>query len=199
VLADLGIPSSVAYTELSYYDHYNTYMGPLPYGNIGVGEYQYGSRLIPRSVLENDNAALQAALQNLTAHGVLAVGSSASYAKPAGVNNSVLPAWRETAVHMQLTTPWNETAPWADMVAAQIQMTNEFVAQVEAVTPGSGAYINEADFRQPNWQETFFGANYAKLLAIKRNWDPNSMFYGLRTVGSDTWTVANDGRMCTSA
>jgi len=68
--------------------------------------------------------------------------------------------------------------------------------QVEAVTPGSGAYINEADFEQPNWQETFFGANYATLLAIKRKWDPNSMFYGLRTVGSDTWTVANDGRMC---
>ncbi|KAH6717441.1 putative isoamyl alcohol oxidase [Leptodontidium sp. MPI-SDFR-AT-0119] len=198
VLADLGIPSSVAYTELSYYDHYSTYMGPLPYGNIGVGEYQYGSRLIPRSVLENDNAALQAALRNLTAHGVLAVGSSASYTKPAGVNNSVLPAWRETTVHIQLGTPWNETAPWADMVAAQIQMTNEFVAQVEAVTPGSGAYINEADFRQPNWQETFFGANYATLLAIKRHWDPDSMFYGLRTVGSDTWTVANDGRMCTS-
>jgi hypothetical protein len=198
VLTDLGIPSSVAYTELSYYDHYNTYMGPLPYGNIGVEEYQYGSRLIPRSVLENDNDALQVVLQNLTAYGVLAVGSSASFAKPAGVNNAVLPAWRETTVHMQLTTPWNETAPWADMVAEQMQMTNEFVPQIEAVTPGSGAYINEADFRQPNWQETFFGDNYATLLAIKRKWDPNSLFYGLRTVGSDTWTVANDGRMCTS-
>lgn len=199
VLADLGIPLSVSYTELSYYDHYNTYMGPLPNGNIGVGESQYGSRLIPRSVLENDNDALQAVLQNLTAHGVQAVGSSASFAMPAGVNNSVLPAWRETTVHMQLLTPWNETAPWADMVAAQMQMTHEFVPQIEAVTPGSGAYINEANFRQLNWQQTFFGSNYAKLLAIKKKWDPKSVFYGLSTVGSDAWTVANNGRMCTSS
>ena len=198
VLTNLEIPASVSYTELSYYDHYDTYMGPLPYGNIAVEDYQYGSRLIPRSVLENNNDAFQTVLQNLTAHGVLAAGSSGSYAKPTGVNNSVLPAWRDATVHLQIGTPWNETAPWADMVAAQMQMTNEFVPQLEAVSPGSGAYVNEADFRQPNWQETFFGANYPALLAIKQKWDPKSVFYGLRSVGSEAWTVANNGRMCTS-
>ncbi len=26
----------------SYYDHYNKYMGPLPWGNLAVGPYQYG-------------------------------------------------------------------------------------------------------------------------------------------------------------
>ncbi|KAH8890582.1 isoamyl alcohol oxidase [Thozetella sp. PMI_491] len=197
-LADLGISASTTYTELSYFDHYSLYMGPLPYGSIGVAEYQYGSRLIPRSVLENSNDAFQAVLQNLTQHGVTAAGSSASYARPAGVNNSVLPAWRNATVHMQLGTAWNESAPLADMVAAQLQMTNEFVPQIEAVTPGSGAYVNEADFRQPNWQETFFGENYGALLAIKEKWDPEGVLYGLRTIGSDKWTVAKDGRMCTS-
>ena len=74
-----------------------------------------------------------------------------------GVSNAVFATWRDTVIHAQLTTPWNETAPWSEMVANQLLMTNEFVPQHDAITPGSGAYINEADFRQPNWQETFFG------------------------------------------
>jgi hypothetical protein len=75
-------------------------------------------------------------------------------------------------------------------------MTYEFVPQLEAVTPGSGAYINEADFRQPNWQHDFFGANYENLLEIKNKWDPYHLFYATKAVGSEFWTVAEDGRMC---
>ena len=196
VLNELGIPFLASYTQLSYFDHYSAYMGPLPNGNLAVEDYQYGSRLIPRSVLENDNDALQLVLQNFTAQGVLAVGSSANYGKPAGVNNAVLPAWRTTTVHMQLATPWNDTAPWAEMVAAQQVMTYEIMPQLEAVTPNSGAYMNEGDFQQPNWQQTFFGSNYNTLLGIKQKWDPNSLFYGNRLVGSEAWTVDASGRMC---
>ena len=196
-LAELGITASVNYTELPYRDHYDTYMGPLPYGHLPVEAYQYGSRMIPRSVLENNNSALQTVLQNLTANGVLAVGSSASFVGAKDVYNAVNPAWRNTTVHMQLTTPWNSSADaWESMLDAQKQMTDEFVPQLKAVTPGSGAYFNEADFRQPDWQETFFGENYAALLAIKHKWDPGSIFYVLKGVGSEAWSVDEDGRMC---
>ncbi|KAK4085134.1 CAZyme family AA7 [Trichoderma aggressivum f. europaeum] len=197
LLSELGItPIATQYTELSYYDHYNTYMGPLPNGNLDVGDFNYGSRLIPRSVLLNNNNALQAVLQNLTAHGVIMVGSSANYAKPAGVNNAVFPVWRTTTVHLQIGTPWNNTAPWSQMLADQKTITNEYVPQLTAVTPGSGAYMNEGDFQQPNFQQTFFGSNYNTLLSIKKKYDPNSLFYGLRLVGSEAWTVDNNGRMC---
>ncbi len=27
---ELGVPAAIGYTELSYYDHYNAYMGPSP-------------------------------------------------------------------------------------------------------------------------------------------------------------------------
>ncbi|UKZ80017.1 hypothetical protein TrVFT333_007781 [Trichoderma virens FT-333] len=199
LLSQLGItPVASQYTELSYYDHYNTYMGPLPNGNLAVGDYNYGSRLIPRSVLENNNDAFQAVLQNLTAHGVLAVGSSANYGVQPHGNNAVNPVWRTTTVHLQIGTPWNNTAPWSQMIADQKTITNEYVPQLTAVTPGSGAYMNEGDFQQPNWQQTFFGTNYNTLLSIKKKYDPNSLFYGLRLVGSEAWTVGNDGRMCRS-
>jgi hypothetical protein len=200
VLNNLSIPFEVAYTEFATYEeHYNTYMGPLPYGNIGVAEYQFGSRLIPRSVVEDNNAALQVALRNVTENGVLIVGVAVDVSAPVksgNVSNAVLPAWRETLVHATLTTAWNSTAPWSDMVKQQELMTDEYVPQLESVTPGSGSYMNEADFRQPNFQEVFFGDNYAALLVIKEKWDPNSLFYAVKAVGSEFWDVANDGRMC---
>ena len=31
-----------------------------------------------------------------------------------------------------------------------------------------GRYWNEADYYEPNWQTSFWGPNYPKLLAIKR-------------------------------
>jgi hypothetical protein len=196
-VAEIGVQLPVAYSELSYRDHYARYLGPLPQGSFEVQRYQFGGRLIPRDVIENNNDQLQAVLANLTSQGVLAVGSAASYKKPTNSHdNSVHPAWRNTLVQMQLITNWDSTAPWADMEADQRRITQEFMPQIEAVTPGSGAYMNEADFRQPRWQSEFYGTNYEGLLRAKRKWDPTSFFYVLKGVGSEAWTVDNGGKMC---
>ncbi|KAK6200842.1 hypothetical protein LQW54_009425 [Pestalotiopsis sp. IQ-011] len=196
-LAELGIPSSSSYTTLSYYEHYATYMGPLPEGHLAVESYNFGSRLIPRSVLENDNDAFNAVVQNLTANGVILGVSAASFANVQHATNAAHPAWRPAIMQMQLITLWdNSPDAWDANLAAQKQMTTEFVPQIMAVTPGSGTYMNEADFNQVNWKVDFFGANYNKLLAIKNKWDPTGVFYILKGIGSDAWTVASDGRMC---
>ncbi|KAJ6141938.1 hypothetical protein N7497_011037 [Penicillium chrysogenum] len=180
----------------SYYDHYNKYMGPLPWGNLAVGSYQYGGRLIPRKTLEQNSNGMASALRNITQAGVIAVGVGMNVSAPVNVSNAVFPALRNAAVTMQIGTPWNETAPWSQMLADQRKMTNEYVPQLEAVTPDSGCYQNEANFRQPNWKQTFFGSNYPRLLAVKRKWDPSSFFYALKAVGSDVWSVSESGRMC---
>ena len=57
---------------------------------------------------------------------------------------------------------------------------------------------NEGDWRQPNFQEAFWGTNYARLLAIKEKYDPLDFFYVTAGVGSEVWAVAEDGRMCTA-
>jgi FAD/FMN-containing dehydrogenase len=199
-LDGLQIPYTASYTQsATYTEHYNTYFGPLPYGNINVGIAQYGGRLIPRATIQNNTAAFMQMARNITQDGVLFIGVGTDVSAPAEtVYNSVLPAWRSTLVHATLTTPWNFTAPWADMLALQDKMTDSIMPQIEAVTPGSGAYMNEADFRQPNYQEVFFGSNYDKLLNIKNKWDPYHLFYAIKSVGSDYWNVAADGRMCSA-
>lgn len=195
-LVDLGITPPIAYSTLSYRDHYDKYMGPLPRGSFEVNRYQFGGRLIPRDVAVNKNTDLVKVYNELTAAGVLLAGSSADYSKRGGPDNAVLPAWRSTITQLQMITNWNSTAPWADMEAAQKKMTEEFMPKIEAVTPGSGSYMNEADFRQERWQDVFFGQNFKKLDDVKRKYDPENVFYILKGVGSDRWSVAKDGRMC---
>lgn len=41
--------------------------------------------------------------------------------------------------------PWNFSAPLSDMVKLQEEMTNVLVPQLEAITPGSGCYLNEVN------------------------------------------------------
>lgn len=201
-LNTLNITYTISYTQsATYVDHFNTYFGPLPFGSNFAGPEQTGDRLIPRSTIESNLTAFTAAIRNITNSGALYAGialnvSSQLASTTSSTSNSVLPAWRNALIHAILGTPWNNTAPWAEMIADQYRMTDEFMPQLEAVTAGSGAYGNEGNFRQPDWQEAFLGENYGRLLAIKERWDPEGVFYGLKTVGSEGWRVEEDGKLC---
>ncbi|KAF9773528.1 hypothetical protein IL306_008635 [Fusarium sp. DS 682] len=194
-LSKAGLKPTVSYTTLSFKDHYELYNGPLPGGHLEASQFQFGGRLIPRSVLENDNVAFNKALRSLGAAGVLVAGSSGKFEGYSGVSNGVPPVWRKAAISLQIGTLWDATR-WDDMIADQKKITEVYMPQLKAVTPGSGTYMNEADFNEPDWKDVFYGPNWDKLNSIKRKWDPNSFFYNFKGVGSEAWTVAKDGRMC---
>lgn len=194
-LRELAIPAFIDTTTLPFSDHYAHYMGPMPYGHLVVESFQFGGRLIPRHLLQHQPDAYDRVVRNLTSHGLLLLGSAASFRAPWGVENAVPPALRQASVVLQLAAPWNVSRR-DRMVDQRRRMTDEYVRQVEAITPGGGAYMNEADLGQRKWQETFYGPNYPALLEIKKRWDPNGLLYGLKTVGSEDWHVASDGRMC---
>ncbi|ETS81059.1 hypothetical protein PFICI_06061 [Pestalotiopsis fici W106-1] len=188
----LGLAYTINYTEFSsYYDHYDHYWGPLPLGNIQVGTSLYGGRLILRDQI----GGISQASRDLAAEGTTFIGVSTNVSRFGG-DNAVLPQWRETIVHATLALPWNNSAPWSDDLAQQAHVTDVVVPIIETVTPGSGAYMNEADWAQPDFQEVFFGSNYETLLQIKDKWDPSDLFYATAAVGSDAYTVTSDGRLC---
>ncbi|OJI82813.1 hypothetical protein ASPTUDRAFT_191301 [Aspergillus tubingensis CBS 134.48] len=196
-LTDLGIAYTVAYTQYSsYYEHYEKYMGPLPYGNLEVGQYNYGGRLLPRDTLTSNTADLVSVLRNITNDGLIAVGVGLNVTNSNDTANAVFQPWRNAAVTMQFGSAWNETAAWSEMVADQLCIANDYMPQFEAVTPGSGSYENEGSFRQQNWQKEFFGANYAQLCEVKEKYDPDHVFYVTKGAGSEYWSVAESGRMC---
>ena len=53
--------------------------------------------------------------------------------------------------------------------------------------PNAGAYSNEADCFEDDFQSTFFGNNYERLSAIKIKYDPTDLFIVKAGVGSERW------------
>lgn len=197
VLEELGVPAEQEFTSLPFRDHFEKYLGPMPWGSLSSSEWQYGSRMIPRSAFDKDNAAVSSTLYDIASQGAMVVGTAGSFVPQHDVSNAVNPAWRDTLVQIQLLTSWNtEPDAWSTMIDLQQQMTDVLVPLLKKVTPSGASYMNEADFREADWKKEFFGKNYDRLLEIKNKWDPESLFYILKGVGSDAWDVDESGRMC---
>merc|ERR1712096_374336 len=62
----------------------------------------------------------------------------------------------------------------SDTITHARKLLWELIVDENGASPGT--YVNEADFFQPNWRETFWGENYARLLKIKQKLDPNQIF-----------------------
>jgi FAD/FMN-containing dehydrogenase len=56
---------------------------------------------------------------------------------------------------------------------------------IRTVTPTSGSYVNETDYFEPDWQQSFWGDNYPRLLAVKRQYDPTNLFRVHHGVGGE--------------
>jgi FAD/FMN-containing dehydrogenase len=62
---------------------------------------------------------------------------------------------------------------------------NAAMQVLAAATPDAGSYVNETDYFEPDWQRSFRGENYSKLLAIKHTYDPDNRFTCHHCVGSE--------------
>ena len=61
--------------------------------------------------------------------------------------------------------------------------------ELRKLLPRVGSYVWETDFFQPNWQDAFWGENYARLRAVKDKYDPNGLFFLHHGVGSEGWSA----------
>ena len=50
----------------------------------------------------------------------------------------------------------------------------------------------QASRYETDWQQTFWGDNYARLLQIKRRVDPEDVFWCTPCVGSERWREVDD-------
>lgn len=91
-----------------------------------------------------------------------------------------------------VTSIWEDSLPAEEVEILKQAMTQEIVPILANITgeSDSGAYSNEADVREPDFQTTFFGAGYNRLRIIKRVYDPEDMFIVGAGVGSEDWDEA---------
>jgi FAD/FMN-containing dehydrogenase len=62
------------------------------------------------------------------------------------------------------------------------------MAELRKLAPRAASYVWETDFFEPNWQDSFWGDNYPRLLAIKQKYDPDGLFFLHHGVGSEAWS-----------
>jgi hypothetical protein len=165
-------------------------------GQIGLE----GSRLISRSFFQSPGASAKIS----TAISRLKVGPSdyiegnivggGQVIKNEGMRSGLNPAWRETLVHLLFTRQWTATTTFAQQAVIKANITSDEVPLLKSLEPGRmGAYMNEADADEANFQESFWGANYATLYEIKKKRDPTDLFIVRKGVGSENW---NDSGLC---
>lgn len=105
------------------------------------------------------------------------------------------PVWRQALFDAAVGLYFNYTN-WDSNIQNQDIISSKLVPWLEALTPGGGANLNEADFQQLSWGTMFYGAHWDRLSTIKAKYDPSSVFYGLKAVGSEGWEQKEDGRLC---
>lgn len=96
-------------------------------------------------------------------------------------STSALPAWRDalwtTGTYTFLA--WNNTLAERQALVKNMETAAEKLLNLT----GGAAYLNEANPFTSNWQEAFWGENYADLLAIKQKYDPRGVLSCWKCVG----------------
>lgn len=181
-------------------------------GTAEPAQTRYRSRLFPRANWDSDAlynqtwAAIRKGVEEggYTFHGI-GYSPSPEIAGLPGRNSAVNPAWRKTVLHGSLME-FQPVGITAAQARARDERARSYLDRWRQVTPGAGAYMNEGDPAEPNWQESFFGGGqrYTRLLGVKRRYDPWGVFWARTTVGSEGWEVVTEdgypssqnGRLC---
>jgi FAD/FMN-containing dehydrogenase len=124
--------------------------------------------------------------------------------KQSNVDNAVNPAWREALFYVIVGSGWSDASTPEEIEAANKAITWDSGAKLRSISPGAGSYLNEADISEPNFQQSFWGTNYDRLLQIKNTVDPWDTFWAPTAVGSENWYITRqeswlptqNGRLC---
>jgi hypothetical protein len=169
----------------SFLSVYSKYVAPTGNGDVGTATLTT-DRLIPNSILNSTTgqAAIMKTLNKFSAAGfspTLFATTPAYYKYPLG-STSATPAWRDSTLLIAFETSWawNSTLDEKKKVVKTFKGITE---ELETLAPSSGSYISEADPWTEDWQASWWGDNYNKLLQIKKKYDPKNLLSCWRCVG----------------
>ncbi len=172
---------------------------------VGWFIHGYRSAFLPSRLLADDQQArLADALFAASRHWPFALHFNKGLA---GAPPEELAAARQTALNPEALeafalaicagggAPAYAGMPGPDLGAARADAAqiNRAMDELLRVAPDAGSYLSESNYFEPQWQRSFWGANYAKLAAAKRACDPEGLFWVHHGVGSEDWS--DDGFM----
>lgn len=207
-LSALGIPISPVYKE--YPSLYTAFVDTFPPSGERAGSTftHSASRLFPRSnwaepaLLKRTAAAIRSSIE--AGGNMLAYNIRAAPNPHVNQTNAVTPAWRRATMFAMMGPPHTTGEAGVEAVVAQGERLVRLMKLWRDVTPGAGAYMNEGDINEPDFQQAYYGEGYGELYAIKQKYDPTGTFYAATAVGSEDWFVTgqvewyptSNGRLC---
>jgi FAD/FMN-containing dehydrogenase len=174
-------------------------------GNLneaGAVWYAYQSAWLPASLLEaSERQSFADALFASAKHKGVALHCNKGLA---GAPPEAIAAAKDTAMNPAVTEAFALAITGAlgepaypgvpghepDVAAArsEAETIDASMNEIRKVLPRVGSYVWETDFFQPNWQDAFWGGNYARLRAVKDKYDPDGLFFLHHGVGSEDWS-----------
>ena len=170
---------------------------------VGAVWYAYQSAWLPASLLETDRRqGLADALFASAKHKGVALHCNKGLA---GAPADAIAAAKDTAMNPAVTDAFALAITGAfgqpaypgvpghepDEAAArrEAEPVVKSMDELRKLLPRVGSYVWETDFFQPNWQDAFWGDNYARLRAVKDKYDPSGVFFLHHGVGSEDWSA----------
>ncbi|RWA13854.1 hypothetical protein EKO27_g1237 [Xylaria grammica] len=188
-----------------YDNFYEPWTSHFPTEAVANSDLRTGSRLIPAKNWEDPALLNQtiATLEDIMQTGALIMYNMVGK-KQAGVDNAVHPVWRENLFYVIVGSSWTDDSTPAEIEEANKAITWNAGAKLRSISQGAGSYLNEADIAEPNFQQSFWGTNYDRLLSIKKQVDPWDTFWAPTAVGSEGWYITRqeswletqNGRLC---
>jgi len=162
--------------------------------------YSYLSRWLPMKMFKDESAPkLAEALFQASRHWDFELhlqkgqAGASPFALKHGKETSMNPELFNAALMFMLTTGKQDVFPNIKGFEPNItegenvlEHMKSAIRIIREATPGAGAYVNEVDYFEPDWQRTLWGENYPRLLSIKRKYDPANIFTCHHCVGSET-------------
>lgn len=169
---------------------------------VGWFIHAYKSAWLPASLLRGDRQSrLVDALFACTRHWGVALHFNKGLA---GAPAAEIAAAKDTAMNPQVLNAFALAIIAADGppafpgmgVAPDLPAAREDAAgigkamdELLKVAPGAGSYVSESDYFERDWSTSFWGANYSRLAAVKRQYDPAGLFFVHHGVGSEAWSA----------
>ncbi|KAI2470214.1 FAD-binding domain-containing protein [Annulohypoxylon bovei var. microspora] len=195
----------------SYLDVWNKYALPGALATAGVTRI-LATRLIPRKLFENE-AGIAELVGFMEAAQKLGFDPRNFYcpvgtpfvidgATKLGTGNgtkpqtSVHPAWYDALwdVSTSLTIPWD--ASYAQRLQNITAITKSTLLAENLTGTDGGTYPNEANPFTSNWRESWWGDNYADLLEVKKNYDPEGLLKCWKCVGFEDEDISSERFSC---
>lgn len=184
---------------------YDAWTRHFPTEAVANSNIRTSSRLFPTDIWSNvtKRDAMFDTVKQVIKEGSVLIQYNMSPAQREGTpDSSANSHWRTAQWFAIMGTGWAPDATEAQLEYSNRLITDDWNERMRQFGPGG--YLNEGDVMEPNFQDAFFGSNYARLLKIKREVDPNDVFWAPTAVGSEKWDVEGQrdwltlqtGRLC---